>query len=335
MSEIKKRETFCAIPFLQLQLNPLGNVSACCFSGEHKVGDIRENSLKEIWNNSEMQKWRSEFISGDIKICKIPMKNFECHKMFRHLNEIVELDVIQKNPPRRLDLRLNGKCNLECVMCDVWKQPNGLYDNSDLWTDGPENIFPHLVEVDMLGGEPFIQRDTFKFIDAVAAVNSACTWGFITNSAYNFNDKLRSTLDKLKIRHIHLSMDGVSKNVYEKIRKNGVFEKTLATIETYVKYRDERIKKKNGFVIFGSMCVQRDNWQEIGAFLNFCKERSMGPILQSVIGRDHLSLNNLSLLDYEEILKIINPFLESDLRYAVLPVYEDVLRFKAAALALK
>jgi len=330
MSDIKKRANFCAIPFLQLQLNPLGNVSACCFSGEHKVGHIKDNNLKEIWNSPEMQKWRQEFISGDIKICKTPMQNFECHKMYTHLNEFVELKTVQEKLPQRLDLRLNGKCNLECVMCDVWKQPNGMYENCDLWTDGPEKIFPYLLEVDMLGGEPFIQKDTFRFIDEVSAVNKTCRWGFITNGSYHFNEKLEKTLDKLELRHIHLSMDGMTKEVYEKIRLKGNFEKTYATIEDYVNYRNKRKKDGRGFVIFGSLCVQKDNWHQIGDFLEFCKVREMNPLLQSVIGRSHLSLNQLSIEEYDNILKIIVPYLKTPLRYAVLPLNEDVKRFKLA-----
>ena len=113
------------------------------------------------------------------------MKNFECHKMYTHLNPLAELTAVQKKHPRRLDLRLNGKCNLECIMCDVWSQPNGLYENSDLWTEGPEKIFPYLVEVDMLGGEPFIQKDTFKFIDAVSEVNKTCRWGISCKFSHN------------------------------------------------------------------------------------------------------------------------------------------------------
>lgn len=303
----KTRSDFCSIPFLQLQLNPLGNVSACCFSGEHKVGSVQESSLEEIWNNSEMQKWREEFITGDIKICKGPMKNFECHKMYTHLNDMVELNKIQSQLPRRLDLRLNGKCNLECIMCDVWKQPNGLYDQSDFWTLGPEKIFPYLVEVDMLGGEPFIQKDTFRFIDEVSKVNKICKWGFITNCSYNFNDKLRSALDKIHIRHLHLSMDGITKEVYEKIRKNGNHEKTFRTIQDFLDYRSNRTTGNRNFPVFGSMCVQRDNWHEIGLFLEFCKKNKMNPILQSVIGRNHLSLDQLELSQYEEILNIISP----------------------------
>ena len=123
-------------------------------------------------------------------------------------------------------------------------------------------------------------------------------------------------------------MDGMSKPVYEKIRKNGNFEKTFKTIDDYVNYRNERRLQKRGFVVFGSFCVQKDNWHEIGQFLEFCKERDMNPLLQSVIGRSHLSLNQLSLEDYNSILKLIEPYLQTSLRYAVLPLYEDVQKFR-------
>jgi hypothetical protein len=128
-------------------------------------------------------------------------------------------------------------------------------------------------------------------------------------------------------------MDGVSKSVYEKIRKNGSFEKTFGTIEDYVKYREVRRKKGRGFVLFGSLCVQKDNWHEIGGFLEFCKARDMNPILQSVIGRSHLSLNQLSIEEYDGILKIIDSYLTTPLRYCVLPLHEDVKRFRHARLS--
>ena len=82
-----------------------------------------------------------------------------------------------------------------------------------------------------------------------------------------------------------------------------------------------------GFNIFSSMCVQKDNWHEIGLFLNFCKNNNIQPILQSVIGRDHLSLNKLPVADLNNILNLITPFLQTEDRYTVLPVYEDVNKF--------
>jgi MoaA/NifB/PqqE/SkfB family radical SAM enzyme len=320
------RHSFCPIPFLQLQLNPLGNVSACCFSGEHKVGDVKTSSIEEIWNNEKMKSWRREFIDDDIKICKAPMQSFECHKMYDHLKQFVVLEEVQPALPRRLDLRLHGKCNLECIMCDVWKQPNNLYDDSDFWKLGPEQIFPYLLEVDMLGGEPFIQKDTYRMIDEVSGVNPNCTWGFITNAAYNFNQKIESSLDKIKLRHIHLSLDSVVPETYVKIRKNGSYEQTFKTVDAYVAYRERRRKKGPDFPLFASMCVQKENWSEIPDFIRFCEERDLQPILQSVIGREPLSLASLTTVELNSILEDVSPFLHGKVRFTVLPVYEEVMR---------
>jgi cyclic pyranopterin phosphate synthase len=280
MAMKKSDPKFCPIPFIQLQLNPLGHVSACCFSGEYQVGDIKDSTLVEIWNGDILRKWRREFLEGNIKICEKPMKNFECHKNYQHLVEFVDFNEVQKRMPIRLDLRLNGQCNLECVMCSVWTQPNQLYDSSDLWSIGPEKIFPFLKEVDMLGGEPFIQKDTFRFVDEVSKVNSTCTWSFITNCNYALNTFLKKKLDKLKLRSIHMSIDSLDPVTYSKIRQKGKLEKTLKTLNDYVVYRSDRAEVGKGFALFASMCVQKLNWREIPSFLKYCRIRQIVPIFQ-------------------------------------------------------
>jgi MoaA/NifB/PqqE/SkfB family radical SAM enzyme len=310
----RKRDNFCPIPFLQLQLNPFGDVSACCFSGEHKVGSVREHTLAQIWNGEEIKKWRREFLSGEISICKGPMSSFSCHKNYVELKPLVELAEIQPGLPRRLDLRLNGKCNLECVMCDVWKQPNHIYDQSDFWTIGPEKIFPNLVEVDMLGGEPFIQRDTFRFIDEVLKVNDQCTWGFITNGQYNFNEKLSGVLNRLKLRHIHISVDSINPDTYPKIRRKGDFNRMMNTLMDFVAYRNRRANEGRPFSLMASMCIQSENWNELPDFLDFCERYEISPILQNMIvgeasHRNPHSLQFKSDEEKREISAFFVPFL--------------------------
>ena len=43
--------------------------------------------------------------------------------------------------PSRMEFELSNKCNLECIMCDVWRQPNRLYDASDLGVVGRDDDF--------------------------------------------------------------------------------------------------------------------------------------------------------------------------------------------------
>ncbi len=83
----------------------------------------------------------------------------------------------------------------------------------------------------MLGGEPFVQRDAFRLIDAVSSVNPACSWAFVTNGSYKFEGPVRSRLDKLKLRWIQLSLDSVDPKTYAAIRVGGKLSSALATLD--------------------------------------------------------------------------------------------------------
>jgi cyclic pyranopterin phosphate synthase len=325
----EQSEEFCPIPFLQLQLNPMGSVSACCYSGEVPVGTVPAKSIQEIWNGEKMQAWRREFLEGNIRTCRGPIDTFQCHKNYRHLIPAVELREAQTQGPRRLDLRLNGQCNLQCQMCDVWRQPNGIYDKSDFWTSGPQEIFPHLLEVDMLGGEPFIQADTYRFIDAVSSVNKNCTWGFITNANYVLNARLKSYLDKITLRHIHISLDAVSAETYAKVRVGGRWEKTQQTVREYVAYRNQRADMGRGFALFASFCTQRDNWHELPAFLRFCDELALIPIIQNIIidntgHRANMGIINLPAEKRAEILSFLRENIPQEKHHQIQPVLSHI-----------
>ena len=230
------------------------------------------------------------------------MRHIGCHKMSRRdFSPDLELNVIQSRPPVRFDVRLNGRCNLQCVMCGVWKQPNGLYNESDFWTIGPTDIFPHLKEIDVLGGEPFVQSDTFRLIDEISSVNSTCSWAFVTNGNYKFNNTIRTRLDRVAIRWFQLSLDSLNPEVYAQIRLKGELARALSTLEELRKYRIERKLTGNDFRIIVSMCVQKLNWTEIPAFLDFCISREIEPILQFAYYPPHLSLLDLSIFERKKI----------------------------------
>lgn len=302
----------------------MGNVSACCYSGEHKVGNVSEASIEEIWNGPEMRRWRREFLEDRVEICAGPMRTFNCHRNYQHLAGQVVRAEIQKDMPRRLDLRLNGRCNLECVMCDVWRQPNGLYDASDFWTVGPERIFPFLLEVDMLGGEPFIQKDTYRLIDEVLKVNPHCSWGFITNGQYRVTDHLMGYLERLRLRHIHVSVDSADPEIYSRIRRKGLLAKTIETIDHFAALRDRRSAAGQGFALFASMCVQKENWDGIPGFLEFCDARGAQPIFQLVIGRD-LAFRNLARPQLEQMAASLERFRGGKHEAALAPVVSEIV----------
>ncbi|MFK7827636.1 MAG: SPASM domain-containing protein [Oligoflexales bacterium] len=299
MKKKAENNSFCSAPFSQLVLKPDGNVSPCCYLYHVKLGNLKEKSLLDIWNDKPIQKMRSEFLSSTPKQCKSKIKYLGCNRFFEELDASVERRFKQTAPPRKLDLRLNGQCNLSCIMCDVWKAPNATYNQTSFWEQGPKEVFPFLKEIEVLGGEPFIQKDTYKLIHAVNTSNKNCRWSFVTNAHYNFTKKLEKTLNQLNLKQIQISLDSLKPCTYQHIRKGGDLMQTLKTIQDFVKFRKNYQETfGNDFTFIISMCVLKSNRHEVPEFLDFCQQIEAQAQFQHAF-YDPSQQESLSLLNKE------------------------------------
>src|SRR5207248_2698145 len=131
-------------------------------------------------------------------------------------------------------------------------------------------------------------------------------------------------LDKIALRHIHVSMDSLDKQTYAAIRLKGDLQKVLDAMEAFVAFRNRRRDAGRGFALFASMCVQKRNWREVPAFIEWCAAREIGPIFQTVIGQTELSLASLPVSERREVLAWLQPILDSDRAYAVMPVVTEL-----------
>lgn len=297
---------FCLVPFTNLILEPGGHVGVCRQKGtEFTVGHLDTNTIEEIWNNSTMQKWRQEFLEGNPQICATEMKYKKCHLCPENnqLLPFVELNPIQKKLPIKLTANLNGFCNLECKMCDVWELPNRYYDSTTFWEEGEKKIFPFIKEIDFLSGEPFLQKDTYKLIKKISHLNPHCKWSFTTNLHWILTSTIKQHLDKIHLKNLIISIDGVQKKTYESIRLKGKFSFVLKNIQRMIEYNKERTNLKHGpFNIHMNFLVQKDNWKEVFQALDFCKDHNISPFLTFLYRPFELSLLHFSLKEKKEVL---------------------------------
>ena len=266
----------CCAPFTQMLLRPDGKIVPCCYLYGRTLGDATTTPLKDVWNGARLKKLRREHLKGNSPSCAGRMRNIGCHREFDHWQEQTNWQETQATGPQRLDIRLGGQCNLRCVMCDVWQEPNGRYDESDLFTRGPEELFPELVEVEVAGGEPFIQAEVYRLIKAVYASNQDVAWSFITNGAYRSHRKILKAIDPLKLKRLQISVDSLDPDTYAQIRLGGNLSTVLASVAVFRDYRAQR----QDFELVLSQCVRQDNWREIPRFLAYCREQEARPVLQ-------------------------------------------------------
>ena len=321
---------FCLVPFTSLILEPDGKVGSCRHKGcDFPVGNILESSLDEIWNGEFIREWRREFLTGDVKICDTEVRHRACHLCpdYNALLGNISLDEWQQRRPLRLGLNFNGQCNLECQMCHVWEKPNGLYDRIGFWEKLPEYC-RDLREVELLSGEPFIQKDTYRLIDLLSEINPACLWTVTTNGHWKLTDTVKRSLDKIRFKNLIVSIDSVVPETYARIRKGGSLDVVLANLDRLVEYERERVNRGLGALgIRINFLYQADNRNELKSshefekatglpvFRTFCYQPEDRSILSlSELERETLLERYESELSFDEIshsMRVILPILDS------------------------
>jgi len=320
-------EKFCIVPFTNIILEPDGKVGMCRQQGsDFPIGNIKKNSIMDIWNGDKAQEWREEFLTGKVKKCKSHIKYDHCN-LCSHNNahyEDVEFSKVQSSPIIKLTANLNGKCNLECIMCHIWRKPNDVYNEENFWIPARKDIFPKLKELELLSGEPFIQQDTYKLIDEVSSVNPSCDWFITTNAHWTLNNRIISYLDKIRIRDFIISIDSVDHETYSSIRKKGNLDIVLNNIERIKNYNQSRSENFNFRFNF---LVVHENWDQVKEMLDFCAKHEAHPFIDFCYRPNENSLLTLSeerrveilnyyidILSWHEFIfcmRVINPLLDS------------------------
>lgn len=302
------KKNFCPAPFTTLIINADGKVGCCRERGtEHSIGNAFEEDLDTIWNGEAIRNWRQEFLSGNIETCKRELHDMSCN-LFKHNMELlpyVQYSEIQDGPILRLSPDINGRCNLKCPMCIVWKKPNGKYDlKPNFWENLEANVLPHLKIMDPLSGEPFLQDDLYKIIKMTAKVNPDCRWNFTTNGQWEMNEMIKSHLDMIAIDLISVSMDSVDHDTYSKIRKGGdlqILKRNIVSLIQYVKERHEKTGEKIPLVV--NFTMQNDNAYELPDICDYADAVGLSPTILFLYDPVEMSITNWNDQEKEELLK--------------------------------
>jgi pyruvate-formate lyase-activating enzyme len=128
----KKDNTFCHLPWTQIELQTDGTFRACCrqvgkqFHNYRELGVITfptEDALEKAWNSDSLRHLRRQFLKG-IKpaACNNCWKEEEADIASLRINmghgrEALTQEEINNPSPILLDLKLGTHCNLKCRIC--------------------------------------------------------------------------------------------------------------------------------------------------------------------------------------------------------------------------
>lgn len=211
LDKAKNSKTFCIYPWVHQYIGPPGDVKPCCvYSQDMELGSLKENSLKEIWNNDNTKKMRLDMLNGEKpKGCDICWRRedivYKTHRMDANENLFKEdvhdlINMTQEDGTlplhelKYIDARWNNLCNLKCRTCGPRFSTSWIDDHRLLFDRTMEQVkasgdayqfsgktedqllneilphIPYLKQIYFAGGEPLMQLEHYKILEELIRI---------------------------------------------------------------------------------------------------------------------------------------------------------------------
>lgn len=280
----RPRRVRCLNPFRWLEVSDRGEVTPCCspwFKGN--LGNVNEQSMEEIWNGPAFREAREAMYEGGkwqkfcnaetcpqiyndtwVKVDEITPETPDSVPITAQmLDDVREGRTVMTDGPAQIGLSCDPRCNLRCIMCSTLTNPNR--DGSSLRAsiEGLKAFLPTVRRLKMMGdGEVFAvpeSRDFLLNFDQEAYPDASF---LIHTNGILLTPSMWDRIGHIKIDWMVVSMDGATKETYEKIRVGGKWERLMSNLEFLAgKYREGAIRE-----LHINMCVMKSNHHELVAF---------------------------------------------------------------------
>lgn len=272
-------DPICNAPFSSMYLDPLGVARACCHNRMHVLGDVREQTLSEIWRGEATQRLRDRLVEHDLGLgceeCAVALRNGDDATVLLHSFDPVPAPEPRPAWPIQLELSLSNACNLQCAMC------NGDLSSSirihrehrpalpkvygERFFAELQELLPTLQRIVFMGGEPFLASESLRVMDLLVDGGHRPATVVITNGTH-WNDRIERIVRTLPI-HVSVSVDGVSAELVEAIR---VGVDHAALVANIVRFREVARSQGNGMQL--TSCLMVETWSELGALCGWADE---------------------------------------------------------------
>ena len=180
--------------------------------------------------------------------------------------------------PRWMEFNLSNSCNLQCIQCNGdlsssirihrEKRPPLPEVYGDEFFEDLALFLPHLRQAQFAGGEPFLGAENFRAWDLIAEVAPHVRCQVVTN-ATQWNKRVEAVLERLPFSFC-FSIDGITADTYESIRKGADFDKVLANLDRFCEHA-----RRNGTELRWNFCLMPQNVHEFGGVLEYAEQRGI------------------------------------------------------------
>lgn len=322
-------KTGCVNAYLNLSVNPSGNVSPCCMSGyryktESGKKTLDKGSILDFWNSKSHDELIDRLNSGEyVKECEFCWQEEKAGKESKRIRDNREFQNIKLEKsmlPVVLDLSMGNLCNIKCRICSpVHSTPwaaeekklhsklNFLltddtstksfdYNNDYFWKDIIE-LLPNVKKYDFAGGEPFFIEKHWDIVNA--AVEGG--WSKHQHIHYNTNgtifpENYIHLLDEFNVVDIQISSDGLREK-FEYMRHPAKWDKVENNLELLIQAKE---KSKTNWLLGACISVSAFNVYDIFETFEHYAEKNLRIYINLV--HDHRGTRILPLKLKQEII---------------------------------
>jgi molybdenum cofactor biosynthesis enzyme MoaA len=272
------KKNLCNAPFANMYFNIHGD-AAPCWLGFINPDSYPKKSIKEIWEGKRFNEFRKNIKKLTLEdTCGTCLENLNNHNFVSVLAKAYDHLGKPAKYPKMMELELDNTCNLECIMCNGFlssairknrdKKSKLEIPYDDEFVNQLNEFLPHLQELRLNGGEPFLSKICKNILDNAVKLNPKLKIVIATNGTV-LNNSIKELLEKGNF-NINISIDSLQKETYETIRVNAVFEEVMENFQYFLDYC--RKKKTKLCVLTNPM---KQNWEEMGDFVRFCNKHNI------------------------------------------------------------
>ncbi len=267
------KSTLCPLPWISLSVGAKDSPRLCCHQNglypqtENLLSLDHAKAARDLMVTGEMPKECGGCLQLEEASCRSPRQDYLERFSFEE----------NKSPViKYLDLTVDNDCNLECIMCSpLYSRKLHSFYESELkiapeksWETSltPEEIkglIPHLEQVTLTGGEPFLSKRSLDIIRQLSKSGRAheIVLRVFTNLSH-VPQGLLEDLNSFKKLELILSIDSVEDN-YELMRFPAKWNNLLQNIEKIKSYQFRELDLHQHTVLTAT------NWTKTGEIIRF------------------------------------------------------------------
>lgn len=309
---------YCSNPWSTAFIWKNGDVTHCCYSNFGPVGNIKKNTLEEIWKGDKIKSIREHIACGRYidAGCEHFCRPFRWNRYYGEQGNDLEIPEglgrisgintdTEFKTPSIIGIELDGSCNFKCTHCLASNGGEGLSEESI------NKVRPYMEKariIRVVGGEFTVNKRSLEMLGEISKFPAQPTV-FMNTNGHIGTHEYKHYIENLRSFHLKFSLEGLNED-YEKVRIGGKWERFKSNLLYAKEYFDQKNKQGYDWKLYLNFCVMKSNLLKIPDVVKFAVDNNIPLVLNTINGMRHIDENifmydhfNIPYKDIELVVK--------------------------------